>query len=420
MEKSLLSSEKRSRRFYIAEAALEYLIAILVAGSFLATLTKELGFSDSLTGILSSFISLGCLFQLLSVALRPKKVKGVVIGLSVANQLLFMMLYVVPVFPVDRNVKIGLFILFIFAAYLLYYIAHPKKVNWLMSLAADGNRGSFTANKEIVSLISGMVFSFVMGSVSDHYAAIGKSRTAFVIMAVVIFTLTVAHTLSMVFTVEKQVAQTHTESLLHSMKAVLQNKKVLRITLVFVMYHIAIGVCTPFYGTYQISELAFSLQFVSLLTILSGVARIFVSRFWGKYADKRSFAAMMEKCLGIMVLAFLCAAMAVPANGKLMFILYYIFYGIAMGGVNSALTNLVFDYVPQAKRADSLAVCQAVSGVAGFLTTLAASGLVEFIQQNGNCLWGVPIYAQQVVSVAGAGLLLLTILCVRKVGRTNE
>ena len=420
MEKSLLSSEKRSRRFYIAEAALEYLIAILVAGSFLATLTKELGFSDSLTGILSSFISLGCLFQLLSVALRPKKVKGVVIGLSVANQLLFMMLYVVPVFPVDRNVKIGLFILFIFAAYLLYYIAHPKKVNWLMSLVADGNRGSFTANKEIVSLISGMVFSFVMGSVSDHYAAIGKSRTAFVIMAVVIFTLTVAHTLSMVFTVEKQVAQTHTESLLHSMKAVLQNKKVLRITLVFVMYHIAIGVCTPFYGTYQISELAFSLQFVSLLTILSGVARIFVSRFWGKYADKRSFAAMMEKCLGIMVLAFLCAAMAVPANGKLMFILYYIFYGIAMGGVNSALTNLVFDYASYETRADSLAICQAIAGIAGFLCTLAASGLVEFIQQNGNCLWGVPIYAQQVVSVAGAGLLLLTILCVRKVGRTNE
>lgn len=45
---------RRSRLMYIFEAALEYLISILVTGSFLATITKELGISDSLTGILSS------------------------------------------------------------------------------------------------------------------------------------------------------------------------------------------------------------------------------------------------------------------------------------------------------------------------------------------------------------------------------
>ena len=64
------SAAKRGRLLYILEAALEYLLSILVSGSFLATLTKELGMSDSLTGILSSVISLGCLFQLMSVILR--------------------------------------------------------------------------------------------------------------------------------------------------------------------------------------------------------------------------------------------------------------------------------------------------------------------------------------------------------------
>ena len=58
---------KRVRLMYIFEAALEHLIALLVAGSFLATLTKSLGMSDSLTGVLSSVISLGCLFQLMSL-----------------------------------------------------------------------------------------------------------------------------------------------------------------------------------------------------------------------------------------------------------------------------------------------------------------------------------------------------------------
>ena len=87
---------KRSKLMYILEAALEYFISILVAGSYLATLTKELGFSDSLTGILSSIISLGCLFQLLSLPLRRKRVKILVLVFSILNQLLFMLLYVIP------------------------------------------------------------------------------------------------------------------------------------------------------------------------------------------------------------------------------------------------------------------------------------------------------------------------------------
>ena len=151
---------KRGQLMYLFEAALEYLISILVTGSFLATLTKELGFSDSLTGILSSVISLGCLFQMLSVFIRRKQVKGFVILMSVANQLLFMLLYVIPVFPVSSKTKTVLFVISIFSAYLIYNFAHPKKINWLMSLVDDHHRGRFTANKEILSLLAGMTFSY--------------------------------------------------------------------------------------------------------------------------------------------------------------------------------------------------------------------------------------------------------------------
>jgi hypothetical protein len=94
----------RSRLLYVIEAALEYLISILVAGSFLATLTKELGFSDSLTGILSSMISLGCLFQLISLSIRRTRVKRLVVICSILNQLLFTLLYVIPLIHVPQTV----------------------------------------------------------------------------------------------------------------------------------------------------------------------------------------------------------------------------------------------------------------------------------------------------------------------------
>ncbi len=108
------------------EAAFEHLFHLLVTGSFLATLTAELGMSDSLTGILSSVISLGCLFQLISVPIRPKRQKPFVLVMSVVNQVLFLLLYVIPLAGGGKTLKISLFIIAIFLAYLTYYIAHPK------------------------------------------------------------------------------------------------------------------------------------------------------------------------------------------------------------------------------------------------------------------------------------------------------
>ena len=95
--------------------------------------------------------------------------------------------------------------------------------------------------------------------------------------------------------------------------------------------------------------------------------------------------------------------------------LYYIFYGIAMGGINSALINLVFDYVVPEQRADSLAICQAVSGLTGFMVTLAVSPLVTAIQNNGNIILGRTVYAQQLISGMGLVVVIAAIIYIRLV-----
>ena len=154
---------KRSQIYYILEAGLEYLISILVAGAYLAKLTESLGMSDRVTGIMSSIISLGHLFQLGSLLMRPKRVKKLVVGLSIANQLLFMLLYIIPLSGGSKQTGVILFMAAIFLAYLIYNSIHPLKINWLMSLVDNSQRGIFTSRKEIVSLISGMLFSFGMG-----------------------------------------------------------------------------------------------------------------------------------------------------------------------------------------------------------------------------------------------------------------
>ena len=230
---------KRSRVFYIIEATVEYLLSLLVTGSFLATLTGELGFSDGLTGILSSFVSLGCLFQLLALTLRKKTVKRLATFLSIANQVLFILLYVVPLTPISTTVKTVVFIAFLFTAYIIFNFIEPHKISWLMSLVDDKQRGTFTANKEIVSLISGMVFSFSMGTVMDRFVLAGDTRTAFIIAALVMFVLMVIHTLMLVFTVEKEKAEEKKTPLGESIKAVLSDKNVLRVTVIYILYYIS-------------------------------------------------------------------------------------------------------------------------------------------------------------------------------------
>ena len=152
---------------YIMQSCFEHLVNLLVAGSFLATITKYLGMSDSLTGIIASFVSLGSTFQLLSLLLHKRRYKPLVVTLSIVNQLLFLTLYIVPLITGTKTSKIALFVFIIFTAYTIFYFIAPKKTIILMSAVDDEHRGIFTADKEIVSLLAGMVFSFSMGALFD-------------------------------------------------------------------------------------------------------------------------------------------------------------------------------------------------------------------------------------------------------------
>lgn len=401
------------RLMYNFQAALEYFISILVAGSFLATITQELGFSDSLTGILSSIISLGCLFQLLSLFIHKKRMKSFVVTMSIINQLLFMLLYVVPVFPFNAKAKTAVFVITIISAYIIYNIAHPKKITWLMSLVDEHHRGSFTATKEIISLLSGMAFTYLMGALIDHFKALGQVKTAFILSAAVILIVSTLHTLTMIFTVEKDPISVPKTNFLKSFGAIIKNKNIIKVTVVFCLYYFSLYCSTPFFGTYQINELGFSLTFVSIITMVGSLIRALFSRVLGRYADRHSFVSLTLVCLVVWGISGVITAFATPQNGKIMFTLFYIISGVSSVGFGSMIFNLVFEYAEPESQSDCLAFSLAVSGLVGFVATLIVSPLVSHIQNSGNTLFGIHIYAQQVVSIIKVVVTLIAIVYIR-------
>ncbi len=426
MQKESVEKEKDgyglSRLLYILEAALEYFIAIAVGTVYLARVTTYIGMSDALTGILSSFVSLGCGFQIFAIFLsnkRPVK-RWVTVG-HVISQALFALIYLVPVFSFTKTQKTVIFVGLLLAAQIIHNVINSPKVNWFMSLVDDRHRGVFTANKEIVSLLGGIAFSYALGAVMDFFEGKGDMRSAFIVCGVGLFALMILHSLTLLFSKEKQVA-VKPVSTKQNLKELLRNKTLFKIILVSVLWNMANYATVSFTGTYQAKELAFTATFSSVIIMVGSLVRASISRPMGKFADKYSFCNMLLICFAIEGVAFGINIFTQPSNGKWLYFIYYILYCGGMAGVNSATINLIYDYVDFSQRTSALALTQTCAGTAGFLVTLALSPLVAWIQRSG-----FPFYAQQLMSavsfvciVIGLVYIYTVIRKLKKVGENRE
>ena len=65
---------KRSRAAYMTQCTVEYFVSLLVTDAFLAKLLTNIGINDSLIGIISSFISLAFIIQIMSIYLVRKRI----------------------------------------------------------------------------------------------------------------------------------------------------------------------------------------------------------------------------------------------------------------------------------------------------------------------------------------------------------
>ncbi len=413
-DRSLQAEDKYkfSRLMYILEASLEYFIAIAVGTVYLARITTYIGMSDALTGILSSFVSLGCGFQLIAIFLvnkRPVK-RWVTVG-HIVSQILFSLLYFVPLLGLTSGQRTVLFVGILLIAQIMHNMINSPKINWFMSLVDDKKRGRFTANKEMVSLLGGVAFSYGLGFVMDYFEGRGDMQTAFIVCGVGLLVLMVLHSCTLIFSKEKREEKTPV-SVTQNLKSLMKNKTLFKIIAVSIFWNVANYATLSFTGTYQAKELAFTATFSSIIIMVGSLMRALASRPMGKFADKYSFRKMLSLCFIIEAVAFGINIFTMPSNGKWLYFIYYILYCAGMAGINSATINLIYDYVEQDQRMCALALQQTCAGFSGFFVTLLLSPLVSFIQSKN-----LSIYAQQIMSMISFVVVLSAIVYINTVIR---
>lgn len=431
-------SEKQlrtNRVSYIIEAALEYFIDIMVKTTFITALLMNIGVSQGSAGIITSLASLGFTAQFFSVMfINPgNHVKRMSTVIHLVNQLMFVFMYVIPGINIPTNMKMFIVAGLYLAGNLLHYTVFPFKFDWMMSYVDDKKRGVFSANKEIVSLLGGIVFSNLMGMIIDYYKGIGREDVGFIISAFTILVLCILHLITLIVVKDPEgyngINYAHQKKM--SVREILGitvfDKKFSKVIILDILWHIGTGISTAFFSIYAQESMEIKVLTITIITACSSLLRVFVSKLFGRIADNTSWANMLSISFGIGALSFFLFAFANPGNCFVINIfgsqiklnifhtLYLLLHAVFMAGSNSGMTNITFDYVSHENRRYALGIKSAIGGLIAFFATLAVRGFVDSHPNGVLKLFGMPIYSQQLLSFGTFIIFLIIVIYIKKV-----
>lgn len=408
---------KRSRSAYTIQCTVEYFISLLVTDAFLAKLLEYIGLSDAMIGIVSSFITLAFLIQLMSIFLARKKIntKRVVLVFDTLSIFFFMALYLIPFLPADKSIRTTLIILSIILAYAGKYMILSICYGWGNSFVEPEKRAVFSAKKEMLSLFLGMIFTAVVGYVIDHYEALGNIAGGFLFSAIAILVLNICNfvCLSLIQNTNPEAPDDRAKDEAKSLRDIMQNtlmkKPFQKVILLVVLWDVARYFTLGFMGVFKTKDLMMSMVLVQGVNIASNFVRMIISIPFGRFSDKRSFASGFQLALVIAAGAFFANIFTTPDRWYLV-IVHTVLYSCCMAGVNQNSFNITYNYVDGNYIAEAMAVKNSIGGICGFLASLAGSKILDAIQKNGNMLFGIPCYGQQVLSVISFLIIVIAIL----------
>ncbi len=405
---------KRSRSAYVAQCTFEYFVSLCVTDAFLAKLLTNVGFSDTLIGIISSFISFAFLFQLLAVIFAGKitNTKKTVIFFDTLSQIFFMAIYVIPFIPISKVFKMILIIGCILIAYVTKYFIASIFFKWANSYVEPTKRGVFSAGKEMISLAAGIVFSLAIGYVIDRYEALDNIQGGFLFIAASMLVLNICNFISLLMIksrAEKQTPEKHKVDFRSIFKNTMGNRNFVTVVVMYTLWDIARYLSIGFMGTFKTNDLLLTVGAVQLINMAASLFRLLVSKPFGRYSDRKSYTKGVELAFIIAAIGF---AINVFTSNKTWWciIAFTVLYNVSFAGTNQNGSNIVYSYVKEEYVTYALAIKNSISGIFGFLASLLGGKILAFIQINENSFLGIGLYGQQLLSALSCLILVFAIL----------
>lgn len=407
---------KRSRSAYIIQSIFEYFLVILVGDAFLAKLLTHLGISDAVSGIIASFVNVAYLFQVFSLLIAKWKInkKTFLIAAYIISFSSFGILFLIPFMPMGHTGATVTVMLCVLLGYLSLYVVASIMFRWANSYVDPNKRASFGSTREIISLLSGIVFSTVMGAIINKYESLHNLQGGLLFIAVCILVFSICNLICMIMI--KGEAQEQAEekrvTIKQTIKYISQNRDFKNVILMTILNSTSMYFTIGFMGVFKTNDLRLSVLTIQIINVCASFVRMLLTRPIGKFSDKYSFAKGFRIGLYLLLGAFVINIFTVPETWYLV-IAFTVLQTASLAGTNMNSYNITYSYVDREYITQAMAIKTCIGGVFGLVASLLGGRLLSLIQANGNMVFRMHMYGQQVLSVISSILIVINILFVK-------
>ena len=428
---------KKSRICYTTADTAAQTIVQLVGGTFLATLMAYCGISDANIGIITSLVSLAALSQLFLINYfkRMKKYKFTVC-VTALQRLLFSVIYLIPLLFIGNSKKAAFIIVLYFVGQVFVQIGLPASQDWIASLVPSRLRGRYFSIKDSVAVFVVSSTMLLAGIILDFF----KHRnivTGFIIISAMIFILTLINVIALSKMKELKTSYVNEAGkemhgrlarrakeyesttkvkeigILSELKGAFHDRKFRKAFTIQFLFTTAFYICIPFTASYQIKDLSLPYTFIMFVGFVFNLYRIFITPKLGRLADKFGMAKLLRYTLFVLGLNFLTMSFTMPGNAYPLHIIGSFFASTAWAFVGIGLFGVQLDFYKSEKRMIWLTITSSLSGVFGFLVSIVGGTLLNYLQKSSLHLFGMKIYAQQVLNMIGFLIVLFAVYFIK-------
>ncbi|MBQ7338865.1 MAG: MFS transporter [Clostridia bacterium] len=404
----------RSRWAYTLECAFEYFVALMVADAFLANLLSHMQIPDAVIGIISSLIALAFLFQLAAifVAQRITNVKKVAILIHCIGQMFFLLLYLLPFLPIPAQLRTVAVIACVLFGYFGNYLVVSVIFKWGNSFVNPNRRANFAGTKEMISLLAGTVVSLGVGHAVDSFTEAGNVTGGFLFIACMMLVFNLGDFICLMLMknqTHERVDRAQVTPFWQVVKQLLTNKSFVCVVILGTLIQASTYMTMGFMGVYKTKDLLLSVGAVQLINIAGCLARFLLTKPFAAYADKRSYVKGIRLGMIIALIAFVINMFTTPHLWWLV-IIFTLVINVSYAGTAQNMMNIVYSYVDSKYFVEASAIKNSISGLCGFGASILGGLILDAVQANGNQLFGMTMYGQQLLSAISALILIGAIL----------
>lgn len=362
---------ERSQRISILEGSLAQVHITITGGSLVTAYALMLGANDFHLGLVSALTALSTLGAILGaqwVGILGRR-KPLSVVASAGGRGLWALFCVIPFVPMPAAGRLALMLAILFIGNSLVNLSGTGWLSWMTDLVPLERRGRYFSLRNMVLGAVAMLASFGAGHVLDGFIARGLRPQGLA----VIFGFAAATALAAGFVLTRQweppLRGERPLPLADTLRRPFTNRRFRRLLNFVILWAMATGVSSPFFGAHMIKNLHMSFSRIAVYSILAGILNLVSLPVWGKIVDRVGNRPVLAICLlGVFFLPLLWL-FATP-NSLWPIWMDAILTGIFWPGFTLASFNLVLATAPDENRTAYLGVQTMVVGVATFIASL--------------------------------------------------